>query len=391
MKTLAATTMSFGSTLTALSIGSVGLLILGLQPVLLGQLLTTGVVSIEGVGLVAMGEIISLGLGVLLADRYLPLSRTWRIATLASLLIVGFNALACAVHGDLAMTIVRAITGLAEGILVWLTTSIIVRSRHPDRLAALFIVVQTLSQAVVATLLSTAVIPRTGWQGGFMVLACLSLIPGLLARTLPQHLQPLPTQASGGIRWSITTLLPLVIAFLQMAAVGSLWAYLDPVGAAFGFSTDQIGTVVSEVLILQVLGGITATITVRYLNPRLVLFLGSLVLGGIALILTNLAHPSFTTFAMLMALFGFTWLFIMPFHLGLAFMVDSSGRVAVLVPAMQLLGSAIGPLTVSLMMNENNVLVVPLFSGAFALFALSLKLLGHKPLSRQLGLRENPQ
>ncbi|MCF5521311.1 hypothetical protein GIV67_15750, partial [Pseudomonas syringae] len=53
---------------TALALGSVAVLMVGLQPLLLGELLAQGHVSLEGVGLVAMGEIVALGLGVVLGD-----------------------------------------------------------------------------------------------------------------------------------------------------------------------------------------------------------------------------------------------------------------------------------------------------------------------------------
>jgi len=54
-----------GAQVLAILVGAVALLMLGLQPLLLGALLEAGQVTLEGVGLVAMGEIVALGLGVL--------------------------------------------------------------------------------------------------------------------------------------------------------------------------------------------------------------------------------------------------------------------------------------------------------------------------------------
>jgi hypothetical protein len=58
---------------TALVVGSVALLMLGLRPILLGERVAKEIITLEGVGLVDMGEIIALGLGVVLGDALLTL------------------------------------------------------------------------------------------------------------------------------------------------------------------------------------------------------------------------------------------------------------------------------------------------------------------------------
>ena len=74
-----------GAQVLAILVGSVALLMLGLQPLLLGALLEAGQVTLEGVGLVAMGEIVALGLGVLIGDLCLPVRSLRAITTLAAL------------------------------------------------------------------------------------------------------------------------------------------------------------------------------------------------------------------------------------------------------------------------------------------------------------------
>jgi hypothetical protein len=51
--------------------------------------------------------------------------------------------------------------------------------------------------------------------------------------------------------------------------------------------------------------------------------------------------------------FGALWLFLLPFQFRLALIIDPSGRLATVVPALQLLGSAFGPLCVSLFIDDN--------------------------------------
>lgn len=359
----------------ALLTGSIALLMLGLQPILLGELVDRHLITMEGVGIVAMGEIITLGLGVVLGDALLPLARYRLIAVLAAVATVALDVVTASLAGDGPLTGVRAAAGLSEGVLVWVTTSVIVRAWKPDRMAAIFMVVQTLSQTGAAALLAVYVVPAGGWQAGFQALALVSLLPCLLAYFMPPELKPLRAEHAPAMRWTIGAALPLAIAFLQMAAIGSLWAYLEPLGLAVGFDARGAQAVISLVLAMQVVGGSVAIFAVRRLPPKLVLIAGSMLLAVIAFAVFQLPVGSQTTFAVLLALFGFTWLFVMPFQIGMAFAVDPSGRVAVLVPAMQLLGSAIGPLIASFTVEGDAAGPVPLVSGLFALVAAAAPLM----------------
>lgn len=365
----------------ALLVGSTALLMLGLQPILLGEMVARHVITLEGVGIVAMGEIIALGLGVLLGDALLPLARYRLIMALAALLVAVLDLATCQGLGDAQLIGLRAAAGLAEGVLVWVTTSILVRSSQPDRLAAVFIVVQTLSQAGIAALLAMLIVPRFGWQGGFALVAGISLLVCLLARLLPQELKPLRAEGAAGVSWSFTTLMPLAIAFLQMAAIGSLWAYLEPLGRVVGFDDQGAQTLISAVLTMQVLGGSLAIYVVRRLGARAMLTGGAMVLATLAYSIHQLAPGNLMSFSLLLMAFGFAWLFIMPFQIGLAFIVDPSGRVALLVPAMQLLGSAIGPLIASFTMQGDETGPVALVSCGFSVLALALLLSGSRWLA----------
>lgn len=371
---------SLRQTSAALLVGSVALLMLGLQPILLGEMVARRIITLEGVGIVAMGEIIMLGLGVVLGDTALPLSRYRLILVTAAAAVAALDIATCYGTGDGSLATLRAAAGLAEGVLVWVTTNIIVRSSKPDRLAAVFIVVQTLSQAGIAALLAMLVVPLAGWQGGFVLVGAISLLVCLLAGLLPAELKPLHSGDTHGVRWSLITTLPLLVAFLQMAAIGSLWAYLEPLGRSVGFDDRGAQTLISAVLVAQVLGGALAIYAVRRLGAKITLTGGALLLATVAFAVHQLPSGSLATFSVLLALFGFTWLFIMPFQIGLAFIVDPSGRIAVLIPAMQLLGSAIGPLIASFTVVGGETAPVTLVSSTFAVIAVALLLTGHRRL-----------
>ncbi|MBV6802788.1 MFS transporter [Xanthomonas campestris pv. lawsoniae] len=358
-------------------IGSIALLILGVQPILLGTLVEQKLITLSGVGIVAMGEIVALGLGlglgVALGDALLPHRWQRQVAVLAALLAALLDLATTQAVGDTAFVLVRAAAGLAEGLLLWVATLTIVRAAKPDRVTAVFMLTQAVAQIALANLLALWVLPSTGWKGGFVALGAVTLCAALLTPLLPATLSAVSATAPASrVRWSPTTLLPLLIAFVQMAATGALWAYLEPLGLRAGLDAGAVQAHTSLVLAMQIVGALAAIWWVRRLGHARTLVVGSLVLAAVAAIMARAAPAGTAAFTVACVGFGLVWMFLMPFHVGLAFGADAHGRVAVLVPAVQLLGSAAGPLLASLLLQHDDPAPVPAFSLAAALLAAVL-------------------
>ncbi|WP_343628652.1 MFS transporter [Roseateles sp.] len=363
----------------AIAVGAIALLMLGLQPLVLGELLESGRVTLEGVGVVAMAEIVGLGVGVLTGDLALPVGRLRLITALAALITAGLDLLTLRVSGDVGFALIRAAAGVGEGVLVWATTSVLVRSAQPERKAGIFFVIQTVAQGVVGLVLARLVVPAHGWQGAFVVLAVLSAMAMVLAVGLPGDLRPLSEHqtAERGARfvWSIASALPLLIAFLVMATLGSLWAYIEPLGKRAGYGAVEIQTLIAAGLGMQVIGGSIGSVLVRRLPLRATLATSAVVLGLAALGIGRTGAGDVVAFALLCGVFTFVWLFVAPFQMGLAFAADASGRVAALIPAAQLFGVAFGPLVASLMVEGEEAGAVPLVSAGFAAVTVGALLL----------------
>ncbi len=365
----------------ALSIGAIALLILGVQPIVLGALVEQHLITLPGVGVVAMGEIIALGIGVALGDALLPVSWQRTTAVVAALLAALLNLATVQAQGDAAFVALRAVAGLAEGLLVWVATVSIVRAATPDRITAVFMVLQALAQIALAAALALWVLPAAGWQGGFVAMAatCLLVLPLAAALSVPASLAPAAdaqcaATATARLRWSPATLAPLLVAFLQMSAIGALWAYLEPLALRAGLDAHAAQLQTSWVLGMQIVGGLAAIYWVRRLSVTATLTLGSVALCLVAAAMYRVPGNAALGFAAVCVAFGFAWMFLMPFHVGLALRADAQGRVAVLVPAAQLIGSACGPLLASLLLHADDPAPVPLVGLGFALTAALLAL-----------------
>ena len=352
-------------TVAALAVGCVALLVLGLQPALLGALIEQRHISLQGVGLVAMGEIFALGIGTILAEKWLPLHRVRTVAVVASVLLIAIDLLTLTAHGDALCMAWRVAAGLVEACLFWIATMIIVRAPQPDRLAGVFLTAQTCVQAAAALVLAKVSIAWLGWGEPFVLLAALCLLPLLVAARLPARLGE-HTEAIHPSVVSWTGFFSLLVPFLHMSAIGALWAYLEPVvnAAGVGISIDVLA---SLVLLMQIVGGSVASVSVRRGKTSRALIVSALAFVVVGIAMYRQPGHGAWVFAVLCAVFGFLWLFQMPFHIRLAFDIDPRGRIAMLVPPAQLVGTGFGPLVTSLTVHGNDVRHVPLLAAFFSM------------------------
>lgn len=356
-----------------LALGTAGVLMLGLQPILLDQLVTAQRLRLEQAGPLAMTEIVAIGVGAALPNVLLPLHGLRRVALLATLLLAACNLATPLAPSLLPLLLLRAGAGVAGGVLVWLASLLIVRHRTPERLAAVFLLVQTLVQAGAAALLALVAIPAAGLAGGFAALALLCLLPLAGLGRLPARLPPLAGAASALPQFTAPVVRTLLVVVCGMAAISALWAFLDAIGRVSGLAAQQVQMLIAGTLVTQVAGAMAA----GWLAPRLAaaaaLVPGMLLLLGLAWAFGHAAPHSLAGFSALCAVFGFVWMFSMPFQVKLALRAEPGGRLAQLVPALQLLGSAVGPLVAGLLMTgDDDIAAISVTASAFACLAFLL-------------------
>ena len=357
---------------SALWIGSVGLLILGLQPVLLGALYTEGHVTGDELALVATVEMIAIAIGSGVVAMALPArNMRWKSSILLVLLAAANWWTAYAATPN-ALIGARTLAGLAEGGLVAVATELIARSRRAERIGGYFVTVQTLAQCALALILALYVVPAAGSSGGFLALGVVCLISLAVAWIVPDDYADLPKEehlANLLTPGSITALLSIFCYFMFF---GAIWAFLEPLGAQFGIDGRTVGLIVSASLAAQVVGAMTATAFGARIDYRLAIT----AIGAVALVcsLVLAGGPGLTIFWAAALAMGFILLFIVPYQIRLAITADETRTAVLLVPAAQLFGLAIGPIAASLLIDGKDFRPVPEFAAASA--AVSVALLG---------------
>ncbi|RWB54835.1 MFS transporter [Mesorhizobium sp.] len=355
---------------SALWIGSVGLLILGLQPVLLGTLYSEGHVTGDELALVATAEMIAIAIGSAIVAMLLPArSMRWKSAVLLVLLALANFWTAYAASPN-ALIGARTLAGLAEGGLVAVATELIARSRRAERIGGYFVTLQTLAQCALALLLALYAVPAAGSAGGFIALGVVCLLSLVVAWTVPDDYADLPKEEHFANVLTIPAITALLSIFCYFMFFGTVWAFLEPLGAEFGIDGRTVGLMVSASLAAQVVGAMTATVFEAHIDYRLAIT----VIGAVAAVTSALlaSGPGLLVFWAVALVMGFILLFIVPYQIRLAITADETRTAVLLVPAAQLFGLAIGPIAASLLIDGDNFRPVPEFAAATALASVAL-------------------
>jgi len=335
---------------------SIALLMLGLQPLLLGTLAEEGRLTEDQIGAAATVELLALGLTSGALASLLPPARLKTINIAACVALAAANLGGIFAHGA-AFVASRGCAGIAGGVLLWIAIALITRSVRPDRYSGIFLVTQTLVQAGLAAVLPMTLMPSFGANGGLGILATLALAGMAASIWLPSTLSLLPKPEGGHGSIRLPGILGLAAVFFAMGGVVGLWVFVEQLGAGAHISPRVTGLAVAAALAAQVVGGSAATVLSGRVPPALVLAVAGALNIGVVFVLGGALGGTLTVpvYGAAVVLFGFLWLFVMPFQTRLLIDVDPSRRAAMLLSGAQLLGMAAGPVVTSVFAMPGNL------------------------------------
>lgn len=346
----------------AVILGCVAVLMLGVQPLVLGAFASEGRLDMQQLGLAATAEMLALSVvsGVLGAAAPARRLKLWGAVAVALLAIANFGFLQ---SRGLELVASRGISGVAAGILIWIVAGVITRSAAALRLSAIFAGAQALSQAALAITLpmfSGLFAANTG-----PILLGAAAILGLpLLAFVPSSLPDLPAPKAGEGALGVPAVLGLASSFFLLAGIVGMWVYVEQVAQAEGIDHGLVAMAIAGSLAMQVVGAAIAA----WLGPRLPAA-ASLTVTTLAFLLASaliglLGSP--TAYVGGVLLFGFLWTASTPFLVPLLIRIDPTRRAALLLPAAQMLGGSLGPQVTGQFAQPTNFL--PVVAAAGALF-----------------------
>ncbi len=334
------------------AVGINSLLSIGVLPALLGAMADEHRLTAAQIGLAAMIELLAMGvvtagLGLMRRPRRLRL-----IGAAASLGLAGADLAALHAGGATALA-ARGAAGAMEGVLLWITVSMIARTLTPERWAGVFFVAQTASQLALAVVFSAGVIARFGADGGFLALAAIAAVGAIPALMTPRAFAPLVGDPAMSGAPPPRGLMALFAVVVLVSAGGAVGVYLQPLAHQAGLSAAVARTALWTSLVAQVAGSATATLLagrVRYF---------SVIVVGTAIYLVTWAGLGFDLPAWLFVadniVAGFGGLLVAPFLTPFIIDADPTRRAAMQAGAAQLVGGAAGPLLASFVASDADV------------------------------------
>lgn len=333
--------------------GVTGIMFAGVGPLLLGALEHAGRLSAAQIGQAGMIELLTMGLAAGLTGALAGTRRLRPLTIACGLLMALLNAATMWCDGW-ALVVVRGLNGVPSGALIWLMTAMIVRAPRPERWSAIYLTVQTLAQFVVVATLGPWIVRPYGADGGFAVLAAMSLAAALAGFAVPRAFEPLPVAVDepSGLP-SPRGLTALAGAFCFNAAILAVWIYVEPLSRQAGHPAGIADLALSLSLAAQVAGGTLATLLAGRMRWLPALLASQVAMAALMLLFARL--PGQGVFLAGSAMFGGLWMFSAPLLTPFAIEADPTRRAAVLGSGAALLGCSAGPLLASLVVSDGDV------------------------------------
>jgi hypothetical protein len=352
----------------AIGVGVNSLLVLGVIPVLLGALVDEHRLTDPDIGLVAMAEVMTMGVATALTGILLKPQRLKLIGVVVALALAAVDYATAGASG-LGVFAMRGVAGALEGVLLWITVAMIARTATPERWAGVFFTGQTFTQLLLAIGLAVWIMPHWGAAGGFVAIAVCAVAGAPAALIGPSRLADLnPGEAIAGPP-PLRGWIALAGTLIYVAGGGAVAVYLEPLALQAGLDAGVARTALWVSLAAQVAGSAAATAMagrIRWFTVFLIATAAYLAVWW----LFGLRIPAwlFITANAAGGLFG---LFLSPFLVPMTIEADPSRRAAVQSGAAQLIGGALGPLLASRLVSDRDVHGVLWLGAGFALAGLA--------------------
>lgn len=363
---------------TSILIGSCALLVLGVQPVLLGAMVQEGRIAEAQVGNLVTIEMIAMVLGSLAGIGLLRKMGARVVIGVAGLVLAAMNLTMAGQSGMAVLAPLRGVAGLSEGVLVASALVAISRVERVERASAIFLAVQTLLQAAVAAPLPFIIAGSSRTDTALLALALAGAFAAAAALLLPPQLQP---AAPDGERGALTraSLTALLGAGLFLGAIVSVWSYFGLWLIRYGYPPAFEGTAVSSCLVAQVIGALAAARFGERLPNRQTISVCALA-AALLVALFFVGRGNATAILMVSIAFGFVWLFTLPFFAGWLIEIDPGRRAVLYLTAFQLGGAALLPSLAGVAVGSFSVDAAMILSGAIFLVLATVSFRG-KPVT----------
>lgn len=283
---------------------------------------------------------------------------SWRpVSAVLLVMLMGWDIFSVFITDGESLKYIRFAHGLTGGGLIGIGFSVIARTKAPDRVFGMLLLVQY-GLGGVGLMFLPKLVPLFGMPVIFLTLVGFSVVTLIALPFLPDY--PPKKSAVEKMAKGKFPIVPLAAAlfavfFFQAANMG-LAAYIIELGKSEGLTTNSISTTLGIANWIAMSGAaFVYLIGAKYGRARPVM---------VGILLTILGMAAFHYSEMDGVFFGanvvtgITWAFMMPYLLGLCSEFDTQGQLTALAGFFSKMGLASGPLIAALIVGDGNYTLI---------------------------------
>ena len=290
----------------------------------------------------------------------------WRLLVIAG---NGLATIAFAIpvfHFSFAAWIIcNFLAGAATGVSYGVSIACLGDSNQPERNFALAYAGQTFLSAGLIFMLPRIQIGHDLFVVGQGITAGLMAIGIMTILILPKQgsksgIVVATPRAKKSVLPHAALVMALLLLMLNVLAEGAIWAFMERIAVADGFTTSFAATAMAFSFFASGVGSIAAAMmSTRFGSTRPFVFAVAMSISSVWVLWIGGTQGIFFAGVMLFAL---AWNLGSPYRMALATRADRSGRYSTLVPAMQTLGAALGPALAGLLIVDGSFVLVFIMS-----------------------------
>jgi predicted MFS family arabinose efflux permease len=328
------------------AISGVGLLSYAALPILISSTMTNLDINEESVGILYSLEFIAAALSsIIIAPKIGKINRT-KIAFIGAFIVIAGNLASGLWSNYEILLLIRPTTGIGAGLALASGNATIANSKHPAKIAGMMNVLFVALLAILMLYLSY-LNESWGMQGVYFGLAAITFSFLFFLRLMPQR----PTRHdfetvsniinSTGI-FSIAGIAIFAVFFMFTLRDSMAWAFADRIGNVVGYSSNEMGQLLSLQALIGLVGPIITAIIGFKFGVRFPLLLG-IVFAGLTSYAIFLSPELLYLFEGAVLVWTAGYFFAISYLTAYAATLDLDGRIVAASGSAMVLGVAAGP------------------------------------------------
>ncbi len=328
------------------AISGVGLLSYAALPFLFGSTMKSLDLNEASVGLLYSLEFLAAALSSLIVAPKIGKIKRKYLAFVGAFIVILGNLASALWSNYEFLLVIRPFTGIGAGLTLACGNATIANAKHPAKIAGMMNVLFA-GMIVILMLLLSFVSESWGIQGIYLALAAVTISYLVLLIRMPQRsisndLPTLSSKTTGKVMFSVAGVAIFVVFFLFTLRDSMAWAFAERIGDVVGYTTSEIGRLLSLQGLTGLFGPIIAALIGFKYGMRFPLLFG-LIFAGLTSYAIFLSIEAPYLFRISILVWTAGYFFAISYLTAFAATLDPDGRIVAASGSAMVLGVAVGP------------------------------------------------